>query len=321
MFASGKRPTFSAVSAKETPETMTEKTFLTILSTLMLALSPVKSEGMTKTRIHIPREDGHSLKVLIYRPDSPSSAPATGVLWIHGGGYITGMASMVGWLGRPAPLVEKYGAVVISPGYRLSPRGRYPVALEDCYEALRYMVTHADELGIRKDQIFVGGESAGGGLCAALCLLARDRGEFNIAFQMPLYPMIDDRDTPSSRANHNKVWNTKTNHFGWKRYLGPLYGTDDVPSYAAPARETDLRGLPPAYTFVCTGEPFYCETLTFVENLRSAGIEAGLDVYEGLYHAFDMLAPKREESIKAAENFEKAFLHAVENYFAPNGQD
>ena len=96
------------------------------------------------------------------------------------------------------------------------------------------MVTHADELGIRKDQIFFGGESAGGGLCAALCMLARDRGEVNIAFQMPLYPMIDDMDTDSSRDNHNLVWNTR------------------------------LR------------EPFYCETLSFVENLRAPGVEVGL---------------------------------------------
>ena len=84
-------------------------------------------------------------------------------------------------------------------------------ALNDCYAALKFMVTHADELGIRKDQIFVGGESAGGGLCAALCMLARNGGEVNIAFQMPLYPMIDDRDTDSSRDNHNLVWNTS----GW----------------------------------------------------------------------------------------------------------
>ena len=85
------------------------------------------------------------------------------------------------------------------------------------------------------------------------------------------------------------VWNTRLNHYGWKTYLGDIYGTDEVPAYAATARQSDYSNLPPAYTSVCTGEPFYCETLAFVENLRAAGVEVGLDVYEGLYHAFDML--------------------------------
>ena len=221
--------------------------------------------------------------------EKSSDQPVTGVLWIHGGGYITGMASMAGMLGMAPRLVKDHGCVVVSPEYRLGKKGRYPNALNDCYAALKFMVTRADELGIRKDQIFVGGESAGGGLCAALCMLARDRGEVNIAFQMPLYPMIDDRDTDSSRDNHNLVWNTRLNHYGWKTYLGDIYGTDEVPAYAAAARQSDYSNLPPAYTFVCTGEPFYCETLAFVENLRAAGVEVGLDVYEGLYHAFDML--------------------------------
>ncbi|MBQ6576913.1 MAG: alpha/beta hydrolase [Bacteroidales bacterium] len=281
---------------------------------IFLSLFPLHAErGMKKEKAHVICKDGHRMKILIYSPDSPAEEPSTGVLWIHGGGYITGMASMAGMMGRPPALVKKYGAVVISPEYRLAKKGRYPTAIEDCYEALRFVFENAESLGIAKERIFVGGESAGGGLCAALCILARDRKEFSIAFQMPLYPMIDDRDTESSRDNRNKVWNTKRNHFGWKTYLGPLYGTDDVPSYAAAARETDLSGLPPAYTFVCTGEPFYCETLEFVEKLREAGVEAEVDVYEGLYHAFDMLAPRKEESRKAAENFEKAFRKAEED--------
>ena len=135
----------------------------------------------------------------------------TGILWLHGGGYISGMKSMAKWVGRPKELVRKYGAVVVSPGYRLSFEHPYPAAIEDCYTALEWMVEHADELGIRSDQIFVGGESAGGGLAAALCILARDRGEIRIAYQMPLYPMLDDRDTESSRYNHNRVWDTPRN--------------------------------------------------------------------------------------------------------------
>ena len=273
---------------------------------------------MKKDKVHIHSEDGTVIKILIYYPEADREEKSTGVLWIHGGGYITGMASMAGLMGMGPRLVNEHGCVVVSTEYILGKKGRYPNALNDCYAALKYMVEHADELGIRKDQVFVGGESAGGGLCAALCMLARDKGEVNIAFQMPLYPMIDDRDTDSSRDNHNKVWNTRRNHYGWKTYLGDLYGTDEVPAYAAAARQSDYSNLPPAYTFVCTGEPFYCETLTFVENLRAAGVEAGLDVYEGLYHAFDMLQPKKEISKLAIERFEKAFEDARKSCFADN---
>jgi len=290
---------------------------LAILILTLLKIIFSTPRGLREFREHIDCADGHRMKVLIYKPEKPSEEPATGILWLHGGGYMTGMPAMAGLLGRPSPLVRKYGAVLVSPGYRLGKKGRYPNALEDCYEALRYMVTHADELGIRSDQIFIGGESAGGGLCAALCLLARDRGEFRIAFQMPLYPMIDDRDTDSSRDNRNIVWNTRLNHMGWKTYLGPLYGTDDVPAYAAPARAEDLAGLPPAYTFVCTGEPFHCETIDYVRRLKEAGVEAEIDVFEGLFHAFDLLAPRKTESVQAAESFEAAFLQAREHYFAP----
>lgn len=133
---------------------------------------------------------------------------------------------------------------------------------------------------------------------------------------MPLYPMIDDRDTDSSSDNHNKVWNTRRNHFGWRTYLGDRYGSDDVPAYAAPARQTDYGNLPPAYTFVCTGEPFYCETMTFVENLRKAGVEVGVDVYEGLFHAFDMLTPRKEVSKEAVSRFEEVFRYAQQHYFS-----
>ena len=110
-----------------------------------------------------------------------------------------------------------------SPGYRLSPLAPYPAALDDCFTALQYLKQHAASFGVRSDQLMVGGESAGGGLCAAVCIRARDEGAVNVAFQMPLYPMLDDRDTASSRDNHGRVWNTRRNHLAWRLYLR---GTD-----------------------------------------------------------------------------------------------
>lgn len=259
---------------------------------------------------------GRDIEILIVRPtkNARQKDKTPGILWIHGGGYVTGMARMI-YMSRALPLVKKYGAVVITPEYRLAKEAAYPAALEDCYAALKVLMEHADELGINDSQIMVGGESAGGGLTAAVCMYARDKGEVNIAYQMPLYPMIDNEDTPSSKDNHAPVWNTWLNHKAWKAYLGPLHGKT-VPPYAAPARQTDYRGLPPAYTFVGDIEPFYCETLTYIENLQKAGVEASVDVYPKCFHAFDMLLPFLKVSRRAIAEFEKRYLYAVEHYFA-----
>lgn len=256
------------------------------------------------------------LKLLIVQPTAnrKPKAQTPAILWIHGGGYAVGMASMV-YMSRALNLVKKYGAVVVTPEYRLAGKAPYPAALEDCYAALNYLNAHADELGCSRDQIMVGGESAGGGLTAALCMYARDKGEVNIAFQMPLYPMIDDRDTDSSRNNHGIPWNTKRNHAAWKLYLRDIDG--EPTPYAVPARQTDYSNLPPAYTFVGDREPFYCETMSFIENLKAAGVPARVDVYPSGFHAFDMLLPFRKISKQAIAEFEKQYLYAAEHYFAP----
>ena len=269
----------------------------------------------TTEKIKIPSGGGNS-GLLIFRPEgTPPARGRTGVLWIHGGGYVTGMAEMA-YFTRAITLVKKFGAVVVSPEYRLAPRHPYPAALEDCYAALTYLRDCAAELNINPSQLMVGGESAGGGLTAAVCMLARDRGEIAVAFQMPLYPMLDDRDTPSSRDNHAPGWNTRRNRRAWRAYLGELYG-GEVPCYAAPARQTDFSGLPPCYTFVGDAEPFYCETLEFVEKLRGAGVDANVDVYPGRFHAFDLLQPFTNDARRAKEEFERRYAYAVEHYFAP----
>ena len=267
----------------------------------------------TTLRTTIPAQGG-SMKLLILRPKEPApESGRPGVLWIHGGGYITGMAGMV-YMSRALNLVRRYGAVVVSPEYRLAGQAPYPAALLDCHSALVYLKEHAGELGVRSDQLMVGGESAGGGLAAALCLYERDKGGVRIAFQMPLYPMLDNEDTETSRDNHAPVWNTRRNHAAWARYLRGVDGA--VPAYAAPARAENCAGLPPAYTFVSTAEPFYAETLAYVQRLRDAGVEASADVYAGLFHAFDMLTPFLPVSRRAAAAFERQFEYAVRHYFA-----
>lgn len=262
----------------------------------------------------------NSMKVLVLRPtvNKRTKEDTPGILWIHGGGYMIGNANMI-YMSRALDLVKKYGAVVVTPEYRLAPKAPYPAALDDCYAALTYMKDHADELQFNSGKIMVGGESAGGGLTAAVCMLARDRGEVNIAFQMPLYPMLDDRDTETSARNYGITWNTKNNHIAWDRYLGNV--KDNPPAYASPARREDYAGLPPAYSFVGQKEAFYQETLTYMENLRNAGVPAHADVYPTGLHGFDMVMPSRKVSRQAISAFEKQYLYAAEHYCVPQNQE
>ena len=273
-----------------------------------------KHPFVTEKRV-IPVGD-HRIKLLILRPLVRSEENVPGVLWIHGGGYQSGSAEDI-FVTRALSLTVKFGAVLVAPSYRLSRKHPYPAALHDCYASLLYLRDHAEEFGVRSDQIMVGGESAGGGMAAALCMLAHDRGEVNIAYQMPLYPMLDDRDTPTSADNHAPNWNTKRNHKAWKRYLREAYGTDIVSPYAAPARREDLRGLPPCYTFVGDIEPFCFETVEFVRRLREAGVEASCDVWPDWFHAYDLFFPAKKVVREAVGRFEEHFRYAVEHYFAP----
>ena len=265
-------------------------------------------------KLRIPRAGG-SVPALLLSPKEAVSE-TTGILWLHGGGYFAGMKEMV-HASRTVDLVKSFGAMVLAPGYRLSLWAPHPAALEDGYASLLYRKEHAADWGIRSDQLMVGGESAGGGLCAAVCLRARDEGTVRVAFQMPLYPMLDDRDTESSQNNHGRVWNTRRSHLAWKLYLR---GTDRVSPYAAPARAEDLADLPPAYSFVGDGEPFYAETVRYFERLRAAGAPAELDVYPTDMHAFDRMDPDAALSRQAAETFNRHFAAAQQRFFAPQGE-
>ena len=269
-----------------------------------------KPKSVKSRSVRIRTEQNGKLRLLIVEPAERRTDRA-GVLWIHGGGYRTGMASMV-YFTRAIDLVEKCGAVVVAPSYTLSIFKPYPAALLDCHAALVYMKDHAAELGIRTDRIMVGGESAGGGLTAALCMYAHDHHSVDIAFQMPLYPMIDCYDTDSSRDNHEKIWNTRKNHAAWKLYLKGLEGKE-IPDYASPSRRKDYSGLPPCYTFVGDLDPFREETIAYVKALNDAGVEAQVDVYENWYHAYDIYHPKKEDSKDAAEKLMEHFQAAFEN--------
>jgi len=276
-------------------------------------LSGKTSKKIECKEIYIDKKSGEKLRMCIYRP-LYFNEKVTGLLWIHGGGYAIGAPEMD--LSYIEEFISTADCVIISPDYTLSTEKPYPAAIEDCYEALLWVKENTSTLGIRDDQIFVGGVSAGGGLTVAVSLMARDKGDVNIAFQMPLYPMLDDRmNTESGRDNNAPIWNSRYNKVAWRMYLGDLTGSDNVPKYAAPARETDYSRLPPAYTFIGDIDPFYDETVSFITSLNNNGISAKIDVYKGCYHAFEIMCPKVDISRQAVSKLLEEFKFAVDNYF------
>lgn len=262
----------------------------------------------------IERKDGGKLRICIYRPKEVKK-DVPGLLWIHGGGYALGIPEMdIAFIER---FIKESGCVIVSPDYRLSPEAPYPAAFEDCYTALLWLKQNAEKLGVRSNQIMIGGDSAGGGLTAALTLYARDRDTVNIAFQMPLYPMIDDRmNTDSATDNDAPTWSSDLNYRGWKYYLGGDFQTDNVSKYAAPARETDYSNLPPTCTFVGGLEPFRDETITYIENLKKAGVVTHFKVFDGCYHAFEQSNPESKVAKEATTFLYDTFKYAVQYYFA-----
>jgi acetyl esterase/lipase len=258
---------------------------------------------------------GVRVRVRTYQPPArPGRSRLPGVLFLHGGGYAIGSPEQFGSV-YPM-LMGTRDCVVVAPDYRKSLEAPYPAAVHDCYGALLWLKEHAAELGVRADQLFVMGMSAGGGLTAAVSLMARDRGDVRIAHQLPLYPMIDHRMvTESSRDNDAPVWGSRHNRIAWDLYLGGRAG-DDVPKYASPALETDLAGLPPTTTFVGELDPFLDETVAYVEGLRAAGVPVELRRYPGCYHGFDAIRPGAKVSREANGFLRDRFAFAVDHDFA-----
>jgi acetyl esterase/lipase len=239
----------------------------------------------------IPRpEDASEIRVRIYRPAGNRST-LPGLYWIHGGGMI------VGRIEDDEPRVKAFvgqiGCVAVSVEYRLAPEHPHPAPVEDCYAGLVWTAERADEIGIDPALLAVGGASAGGGLAAATALLARDRGTPALIFQLLICPMLDDRNiTPSSHEITDiGVWDRDMNISGWTALLGDERGTDVVSPYAAPARMSDLSGLPAAFIDVGALEVFRDEDVDYALRLMRAGVPTELHVYAGAYHGWDGFAP------------------------------
>jgi acetyl esterase/lipase len=209
------------------------------------------------------------------------------LLWIHGGGYVIGTASGEDAVCRK--FAQALGIVVAAVDYRLAPEHPFPVPLHDCYDALTWL---ARQPFVDSGRIAVGGASAGGGLAAALALLARERGEVDPVFQLLAYPMLDDRTAIRTDIDesHFRLWNNASNRFGWQSYTGHPPGSPEVSGLAAPSRYEDLTGLPPAWIGIGTLDLFYEEDVVYANRLREAGVECELAVIDGAFHGFDTLA-------------------------------
>ncbi len=256
---------------------------------LAAAAGPPADKGIQVAERIVPGPAGApAVRVLTYDPARVrQDRPA--YLHIHGGGYVLGTADAAEVANRE--LAAALSCFIISVDYRLAPETRAPGQVEDCYAALQWLHGAAAELRVDPTRIAVGGESAGGGLAAALALLARDRGEIPICFQNLVYPMLDDRTAALVKINPHTgrhLWTHESNRFGWTALLGGAPGAVGVSPYAAAARAVDLRGLPPALITVGALDLFLEEDIDYATRLMQAGVPTELHVYPGAYHAFDL---------------------------------
>lgn len=235
--------------------------------------------------LRIPGPDGApEVAVRVYTP-AEQPGPLGALVYIHGGGFAIGDLDTAEM--SALHIADEVGVVVVAMDYRLAPEHPFPAGLEDCYAALEWTAKNATELGVDPARIGVGGDSAGGGLAAATALLARDRGGPALAFQLLNIPELDDRlDTPSMRAyTDTPMWNRPNAILSWDYYLGEgKRGTDGVSPYAAPARATDLSGLPTAFVAVCEFDPLRDEGLDYAQRLVQAGVATELHLYPGTFH-------------------------------------
>lgn len=239
--------------------------------------------------VNAPGPDG-DVPLLILRPRGASfDGPV--IYHTHGGGLI--MGSHRYGLEPVLELAAELQLVVVSVEYRLAPEHPYPAGLDDAYAGLEWTARQAK-------RIILAGGSAGGNLAAALALLARDRGDIAIAGQLLIYPMLDDRN--ESVSSHQMlglgVWDRVSNQTAWRAYLAAVDG--EVPAYAAPARATDLAGLPPTYLEVGSAETFRDEDVEYARRLWEVGVDAELHVWPGAFHGFDIFAPDATVTRRAA---------------------
>lgn len=270
-----------------------------LMSRVMRSLKPRGVDPgpeVTVREMTVPGPEGAPpVSLRVFQPAGLDTA-APAMLWVHGGGLIFGSPEQDDR--SNAAFARELGITVAAVRYRLGPDNPAPAAVEDAYAALRGLVARADELHVDADRIAIGGASAGGGIAAALVLLAHDCAEIRPVFQLLVYPMLDDRTT--TRADLGdldvRLWTAKSNRYGWSSYLGDAVAGPDVSSYFAAARREDLGGLPPAWIGVGTLDLFHDEDVEYARRLNDSGVHCELHVVPGAFHGFDQVFAKSEVS-------------------------
>ncbi len=258
------------------------------------------TQGLDNKELYIKSQhDGPDIRVRIYRPENNHDKLPV-MLYFHGGGYAMGSPEQSEDIFKG--FIAKRPCVIVAPGYRNSQTQPYPAAFDDCYDTLLWIRDYADSINADANKLMVAGHSAGGGLTAAVSLKARDTKEAHISFQMPIYPMIDDRHQNESSHFESPVWGKMSNHIGWELYLKDLHEQKkEIPNYAAPARNKDYTNFPPTFTFVGGIDPFRDETLKYAEALKQENIPVQFKLFEGCYHGFEILNPKKQVSKDAMD--------------------
>ena len=263
----------------------TTRAALVELATAGGAADESAAEGFAVSGQEIPGPPGApDVPVRIYRPPGDEVRPA--LVYFHGGAFVLGGVTLFdatcGGYAAGADIV------VVSVDYRLAPEHPFPAAVDDCFAAVEWLAANAAALGVDPSAIAVGGSSAGGGLAAAIALMARDRNGPAIAFQLLLNPVLDDRlQTESVRVfTDTPLWTGDDAAAMWDHYLGPV--RRHVSPYAAPARATDLSGLPPAYILTCEYDPLRDEGIDYAVRMLRAGVAVELHNVAGAFHSFEV---------------------------------
>ena len=265
-------------------------------------LPPANLTDVTYREVAIPVAGVATITVRVTTPDG-RARPLPVIVDIHPGGFCLGSSAEMA--GIDALLARDVGAVVVGVDYRLAPEHPYPTPLEDCYAALEWIAANAADLGVDTERIALYGQSAGGGLAAALALLTRDRGGPAVFFQYLAFPELDDRMETASmrRFDDTPLFHRPNAEASWSAYLGELTpGSDDVPVHAAPARATDLAGLPPTYIAVMQFDPLRDEGIEYARKLLEADVNVELHLFPGTFHFSRAISTAQVSQREAGED-------------------